>query len=142
MSSPSRPKCLLTFGYKGSHRTKDLSQEEARKLGLFNTIVGHVGDGNFHETIFFDPNNESQKEAVMDCVHRMMDRAIAMEGTVSGEHAIGLGKKVFSCRFLSAYYRTELAVLTSRFHQNSLVDELGLDTIHLMKELKRALDPK
>lgn len=79
---------------EGSHRSKDISQEEARKLGLFNTIVGHVGDGNFHETIFFDPNNDSQTNAVMDCVRKMMDRAIAMEGTVSGEHAIGLGKKV------------------------------------------------
>ncbi|CAN8105902.1 unnamed protein product [Discula destructiva] len=95
-----------------------LSKEDAGKLGVFSSIVGHVGDGNFHEAIFYDPKNESQTNAVMDCVHKMMDRAIAMEGTVSGEHAIGLGKK------------------------SSLMDELGLDTIQLMRDLKRAVDPK
>lgn len=53
--------------------------------------------------IFYDPKNEAQTNAVTDCIHRMMDRAIAMEGTVSGEHAIGLGKKVRlpRCSYLS-----------------------------------------
>ncbi|KAJ4396620.1 hypothetical protein N0V93_000841 [Gnomoniopsis smithogilvyi] len=96
----------------------NLSKEDAGKLGIFSSIIGHVGDGNFHEAIFYDPKNESQTQAVMDCVHKMMDRAIEMEGTVSGEHAIGLGKK--SC----------------------LVEELGPATMNLMKDLKSAVDPK
>ncbi|ETS81465.1 hypothetical protein PFICI_06467 [Pestalotiopsis fici W106-1] len=94
------------------------SKENASTLGLFNSIVGHVGDGNFHQAIMYDPKNESQTNSVAACVHKMMDLAIEMEGTVSGEHAIGLGKK--AC----------------------LVDELGLDTINLMKTIKKAVDPK
>lgn len=95
---------IISEYHQSSHNTvlsrkltpfcKDLSKEDASKLGIFSSIVGHVGDGNFHEAIFYDPKNESQTKAVMGCVHKMMDRAIAMEGTVSGEHAIGLGKKV------------------------------------------------
>ncbi|KAI1840451.1 hypothetical protein JX266_013335 [Neoarthrinium moseri] len=96
----------------------DSSKEAAAKLGLFASIMGHVGDGNFHQAAMYDPKDKSQTEAVTACVHDMMDRAIQMEGTVSGEHAIGIGKK------------------------GCLVDELGPDTIQIMKNLKSAVDPK
>lgn len=61
----------------------ELSQERARKLGLFNSIIGHVGDGNFHQMIMYNPNIPEQKKAVTDCVNLMVEGAIAMEGTVS-----------------------------------------------------------
>ena len=61
----------------------DLSKTEASKLGLFSTVVGHVGDGNFHQTIMYNPNKQEEKDAVAKCIHRMLDRAIEMEGTVS-----------------------------------------------------------
>ena len=44
--------------------------------------------------MFFDPKSPEQKAAVGKVVHDMMDRALEMEGTVSGEHAIGIGKRV------------------------------------------------
>ena len=72
----------------------DLSKQDCSKLGLFASVVGHVGDGNFHTAMFYDPKDPAQKAAVSKVVHDMMDRALAMEGTVSGEHAIGIGKKV------------------------------------------------
>lgn len=82
--------------------------------------MGHVGDGNFHQIVMYDPGKPEQQKAVGDCVNAMMIDALEMEGTVSvrldthplsssthmvwlqltftttlqGEHGIGLGKKV------------------------------------------------
>jgi D-lactate dehydrogenase (cytochrome) len=53
-----------------------------------------VGDGNFHVAMFYDPEKVGQKAAVKKVVDDMVHRALEMEGTVSGEHAIGIGKKV------------------------------------------------
>jgi D-lactate dehydrogenase (cytochrome) len=96
----------------------DISKKETSGLGIFASVVGHVGDGNFHVAMMYDPKNPSQKAAVGKCVHDMMERALEMDGTVSGEHAIGIGKK------------------------DCLVDELGIETIDFMRTLKRAVDPK
>jgi D-lactate dehydrogenase (cytochrome) len=56
--------------------------------------MGHVGDGNFHQVVMYNPDDKQERQAVSDCVDGMMARALEMEGTVSGEHGIGLGKKV------------------------------------------------
>ncbi|ORY58844.1 uncharacterized protein BCR38DRAFT_446764 [Pseudomassariella vexata] len=96
----------------------DVSKRECSQLGIFASVIGHVGDGNFHVAMFYDPTNAEQKENVRCAVHNMMRRALEMEGTVSGEHAIGIGKK------------------------ECLVDELGAEMIGLMKTLKRSVDPK
>ncbi|KAH7127876.1 glycolate oxidase [Dactylonectria estremocensis] len=96
----------------------DISKNEGEQLGVFASIVGHVGDGNFHEAIMYDAKDPALHAAVGKAIHNMMDRALEMEGTVSGEHAIGMGK------------------------MHCLVNELGADTIHTMKLLKQALDPK
>lgn len=50
-------------------------------LGLFGSLIGHVGDGNFHESILYDNRDPKQREAVEKCVHDMVDRAIEMDGT-------------------------------------------------------------
>lgn len=52
-----------------------------------------MGDGNFHQIVLYDPDDERQRKAVSDCVNSMMVRAIEMEGTVTGEHGVGIGKK-------------------------------------------------
>ncbi|KAJ5747108.1 uncharacterized protein N7511_008804 [Penicillium nucicola] len=96
----------------------ELSKKDAESLGVFASIVGHVGDGNFHEAMMYDPQNVAQKAAVKDAAYKMVRRALEMDGTVSGEHAIGMGKMAY------------------------LVEELGGDTIEVMKQLKQALDPK
>lgn len=57
-------------------------------------MLGHVGDGNFHQIIMYNPNKPEQKDAVKAFIDEMMHKAVALEGTVSGEHGIGLGKKV------------------------------------------------
>ncbi|KAE8354422.1 hypothetical protein BDV28DRAFT_85045 [Aspergillus coremiiformis] len=95
----------------------DLSKKESSQLGLFSSVLGHVGDGNFHQAVMYNPDDPSQKQSVRDCVLAMVHRAVEMEGTVSGEHGIGLGKK------------------------ECLLEELGPDTVGVMRTLKRSLDP-
>ncbi|KAK3348219.1 FAD-linked oxidase-like protein [Neurospora tetraspora] len=92
----------------------EISKRECGSLGLFASVIGHVGDGNFHVSMMYDPTNLQQKQAVAKCVKNMMTRALEMEGT----HAIGIGKK------------------------ECLVDELGEETIGLMRQLKASVDPK
>ncbi|KAM5539121.1 hypothetical protein V8D89_007344 [Ganoderma adspersum] len=89
---------------------KDLASSKLRA-----TIVGHVGDGNFHALIKF--RSDEELKAVEDAVHRLVHRAIALDGTCTGEHGVGVGKKEY------------------------LVDELGADTVELMWTIKRAVDP-
>lgn len=81
------------------------------------TILGHVGDGNFHVIFSIDPNAPHEFAEVAAINARLVERALAMDGTCTGEHGIGLGK------------------------QDWLVAELG-DAVDVMRTLKRALDPK
>ena len=80
-------------------------------------ILGHVGDGNFHVVFVLDPDSKEEAAEAERLNRRLVERALAMDGTCTGEHGIGLGK------------------------QDWLVDELG-DAVDLMRAIKRALDPK
>jgi D-lactate dehydrogenase (cytochrome) len=93
------------------------TRKDADASGLVAPIVGHVGDGNFHMLILIDPANPDDVARAKALHARMVARAIAMEGTCTGEHGIGLGKIGF------------------------LVDELG-DAVDVMRSIKRALDPQ
>ncbi|AGI66912.1 putative D-lactate dehydrogenase [Octadecabacter antarcticus 307] len=55
-------------------------------------ILGHVGDGNFHAILLIDPDNADEKRAAVDLSAGMAERALALGGTVTGEHGVGLGK--------------------------------------------------
>jgi len=81
------------------------------------TILGHVGDGNFHVVFVLDPDSREELAEVEALNRKLVERALAMDGTCTGEHGIGLGK------------------------QDWLIAELG-DTVDLMRTIKRALDPK
>ena len=89
---------------------------DLEQSGLLAPIVGHVGDGNFHLTVIFDPDDPVEREAVAAMTGRLVRRALAMGGTCTGEHGIGYGKI------------------------ESLALEHG-DTLPLMVAIKRALDP-
>lgn len=80
------------------------------------TILGHVGDGNFHVIFSLDPDAPEEMEEAAAINARLVRRALAMDGTCTGEHGIGIGK------------------------QDWLVEELG-DAVDIMRTLKRALDP-
>ena len=79
-------------------------------------FVGHAGDGNFHVLLLFDDKTEEGIAAAEAFVGRLNARALAMDGTCTGEHGIGQGKMAF------------------------LVEELG-GTVELMRQVKKALDP-
>jgi D-lactate dehydrogenase (cytochrome) len=57
----------------------EVSKDDLNKIGLFGSMLGHIGDGNFHETILFDGTKE--RKVVEKCVHDMVHRALEMEGT-------------------------------------------------------------
>ncbi len=59
---------------------------------LEGPILGHVGDGNFHAILLVEPDNSAELQEALRLSARMTDRALALGGTVSGEHGIGLGK--------------------------------------------------
>jgi D-lactate dehydrogenase (cytochrome) len=81
------------------------------------TILGHVGDGNFHVIFSIDPDAPDEMTEVEAINARIVERALAMDGTCTGEHGIGIGK------------------------QEWLVAELG-DAVEQMRMIKRALDPQ
>lgn len=118
----------------------EVSKKDLDKLGLFGSMLGHIGDGNFHETILYDGKKEYK--SVAKCVHDMVHRAIEMEGTCTvsllmgqllfplntaknvltcvypqGEHGIGLGKKEF------------------------MAQEVGEESLSVMRAIKQSLDP-
>ncbi|KRB80590.1 lactate dehydrogenase [Sphingomonas sp. Root710] len=80
-------------------------------------IVGHVGDGNFHVLFVLDPDNPEEAAQAERLNARLVERALAMDGTCTGEHGIGLGK------------------------QQWLVEEHG-EGVDVMRAIKQALDPR
>jgi len=93
------------------------TQADVAATGLLAPIVGHVGDGNFHLVILFDPADADERGRAEALAARVSMRAIGMGGTCTGEHGIGVHK---------------LAALEA---------EHG-DAIWLMQAIKRALDPR
>jgi D-lactate dehydrogenase (cytochrome) len=70
--------------------------------GLIAPIVGHVGDGNFHVALLLDAKDPKEVEAAEAFIARLNMRAIAMDGTCTGEHGVGQGKMAFLERELGA----------------------------------------
>jgi D-lactate dehydrogenase (cytochrome) len=84
--------------------------------GLYAPICGHVGDGNFHCCIMLDPDDPADMQRSHDFSKRLVDRALAMGGTCTGEHGVGIGKI------------------------GSLMKETG-EAYEYMRRIKQALDP-
>jgi len=93
------------------------TQADIEEQGLFAPIIGHVGDGNFHSTVFVDPDDDAMFAKVLEYDKRLVKRALAMGGTCTGEHGIGIGKL------------------------KHMRNEHGDGAIELMRTIKQALDP-
>jgi len=91
---------------------------DIERSALVAPIVGHVGDGNFHCSVLIMQDDADEVARARDFVDRLVNRAIAMEGTCTGEHAVGQGKKGY------------------------LGPELGDVAVNTMHEIKRVLDPQ
>lgn len=68
------------------------ARAESERLGLTVAMVGHTGDGNFHCGISVDHESEAEMAATQEFVHNLNKLALELEGTVSGEHGVGIGK--------------------------------------------------
>lgn len=100
-------------------RLAECIEETAKDIALSSlniTMLGHVGDGNFHLVIVFDPSSRQERAEAESLNQRIVERALAMEGTCTGEHGIGIGK----LNFLQA--------------------EKG-EGVDVMRQIKSALDP-
>ena len=73
----------------------NFAESEIKKYGLKAPMVGHVGDGNFHTTVVYDPSKKGDYKIIRDFSNKLIDKALALDGTVSGEHGIGLQKKEY-----------------------------------------------
>ena len=73
----------------------NFTEEEIKKLGLKAPMVGHVGDGNFHAIIGYDPDKEGEYEKIRALSNKLIDKTLELEGTITGEHGIGLHKKEY-----------------------------------------------
>lgn len=90
------------------------TQDEIAQSGLKSTILGHVGDGNFHALILYNP---CQAQLVKELAHKMVTRALENDGTCTGEHGVGVGKREY------------------------LLEEVGVEAVDAMRRVKLALDP-
>ena len=95
------------------------TEADLRALPFPAAIVGHVGDGNFHCLLPVGPEDPAELAAAARFNERLVRRALAMEGTCSGEHGVGLGKR----GFMAAEHGEALAVM--RAIKNTL-DPLGI----------------
>lgn len=68
------------------------TQADIGESGLPAPILGHVGDGNFHAILLIDPEKDSDTATAKALASRMAERALALGGTVTGEHGVGMGK--------------------------------------------------
>jgi D-lactate dehydrogenase (cytochrome) len=92
------------------------TQDDVARASMPIPLFGHVGDGNFHLMILVDPDSAADVDEAWELNTRLVRRALAMGGTCTGEHGIGLGKREF------------------------LVEEFGAG-VDVMRSLKRTLDP-
>lgn len=93
------------------------TRADLEQTGLVAPLLGHVGDGNFHMLLLVDPDDDDQLATARDFAQRLAERAIAMDGTCTGEHGIGLGKRKY------------------------MALEHGAEALAVMRAIKMALDP-
>jgi D-lactate dehydrogenase (cytochrome) len=93
------------------------TQHDVAATGLLAPVVGHVGDGNFHLSLMVDLNDDDEVKRAQGLLERLVERALAMDGTCTGEHGVGQGKMKY------------------------LLAEHGEPALAAMRALKRALDP-
>jgi D-lactate dehydrogenase (cytochrome) len=91
---------------------------EVEASGIPYFLVGHVGDGNFHFGYLIDPDNAQERVTAETLNNQLVTRALALDGTCTGEHGIGLHKMDF------------------------LISETGIGAVSMMRAIKQALDPK
>tara|TARA_B100000579_G_scaffold348088_1_gene301326 strand:- start:1089 stop:2462 length:1374 start_codon:yes stop_codon:yes gene_type:complete len=73
----------------------NFAEEQAKKFGLRAPMVGHLGDGNFHVLLPFDPTNKEMYKKIREFNDLLIRKALELNGTITGEHGVGLHKKKY-----------------------------------------------
>jgi D-lactate dehydrogenase (cytochrome) len=94
----------------------NFAEKQAKKFGIRAPMVGHMGDGNFHVILPFDPENKESYKKIRAFNDTLIRKALELNGTITGEHGVGLHKKEYLL-------------------------EQHPDNIPVMKSIKRTLDP-
>ena len=94
----------------------NFADAEAKKFGLRAPMVGHLGDGNFHVLLPYDPEKKETYQKIRKFSDILIEKTLELEGTITGEHGVGLHKKDY------------------------LLKEHG-DNLPVMKSIKRTIDP-
>ncbi|GAA5971086.1 hypothetical protein JCM11641_004140 [Rhodosporidiobolus odoratus] len=119
LESDPGAKCWVTDVCVPLSRFPELIAETKAEIdaeGINGPIVSHAGDGNFHALLLFKTDDELKK--VEKVVHNMVHRAQRMDGTATGEHGVGIGKRMY------------------------VENELGAGTVELLRSIKKTLDPQ
>ncbi len=95
----------------------EFAEDEIQNYNLKAPIIGHVGDGNFHVTVLYDQENKDDFRIIREFSDKLVEKALELGGTITGEHGIGLNKKEY------------------------LLNEHS-SSINLMKLIKKSIDPK
>ena len=93
------------------------AEKEINKYGLRAPIVGHVGDGNFHVTVVYDPEKKEDHKMIREFSNNLIKKTLELDGTITGEHGIGINKK-------------EYLIMQHK------------DNIPVMRMIKNSIDPK
>jgi D-lactate dehydrogenase (cytochrome) len=93
------------------------TQADIKEMNLVAPVVGHVGDGNFHVSLLIDMDDAAEVKCAEKFLERLAERALALEGTCTGEHGVGQGKMKY------------------------LSKELGEPALAMMRAIKQAIDP-
>jgi len=93
------------------------TQRAVAELNLVAPILGHVGDGNFHLSLLVDMADADEVKRAGILMERLVELALSMDGTCTGEHGVGQGKMKY------------------------LLTEHGAEALHAMRAIKQALDP-
>lgn len=93
------------------------TRKDIERCGVRATIVGHVGDGNYHVVFVFTDEDRQTQKVCEEINDRMIQRALEMEGTCTGEHGVGKGKREF------------------------VVAEKGKECVRIMRQFKQMMDP-
>lgn len=91
-------------------------KDDLTTQNIVGPFLSHAGDGNFHTLLLFQTDEERKK--VEGIVHRMVERAQRLDGTCTGEHGVGTGKRAY------------------------IEAELGSGTVQLLRDIKQTIDPQ
>jgi len=101
------------------------TKDDLEETGLISPLVGHVGDGNFHSIILYDPNDKEKQKLIREYSDKLIEKALELEGTITGENGIGLQKK----GYLLKEHPDNLPVMKSMSFGNTLNVTLRLTFI-------------